>query len=54
LGLHLRGHRRAGKVVGQVLNTPGVHGVAIAPELRKGITSNVGDKSVTVFDTEDP
>jgi len=41
-----------GKVVGQVLDTQGVHGAAIAPELKRGFTSNGRDKSVTIFDTE--
>jgi len=37
-------------VVGELLDTPGVHGVAIVPELGKGFTSNGSDSSVTVFD----
>lgn len=41
-----------GEVVGQILDTPGVHGAAIAPDLKKGFTSNGRDKSVTIFDTE--
>ena len=41
-----------GAVVGQIPDTPGVHGAAIAPELKRGFTSNGGDKSVTIFDTE--
>jgi len=40
----------SGKVVGQIA-APGAHGVALAPELHKGFTSNGGDKSVTIFDT---
>lgn len=40
----------AGNVVGDVPNTPGVHGVAVAPDLNKGFTSNGKDGSVTVFD----
>jgi hypothetical protein len=39
-----------GRRVGQVLETPGVHGVAIASELRLGFTSNGRDSSVTIFD----
>jgi DNA-binding beta-propeller fold protein YncE len=39
-----------GKVVGEVANTPGVHGVALVPELGRGFTSNGRDSSVTVFD----
>jgi hypothetical protein len=41
-----------GKVVGQIADTPGIHGAAIAPELKRGFTSNGRDKSVTVFDSE--
>ena len=38
------------KVVGEIKETPGVHGVAFAPELGRGFTSNGGDSTVTVFD----
>jgi DNA-binding beta-propeller fold protein YncE len=37
-------------MVGDILNTPGVHGVAIATALGRGFTSNGRDSSVTVFD----
>lgn len=37
-------------VVGDIPNTPGVHGIAIADDLGKGFTSNGMDGSVTVFD----
>jgi YVTN family beta-propeller protein len=37
-------------VVGELANTPGVHGVAIASEFGKGFTSNGRDGTVTVFD----
>ena len=37
------------RVVGTIPDTPGVHGVALAPELRLGFTSNGRDSSVTVF-----
>ena len=37
-------------VVGELADTPGVHGIAIVPELGKGFTSNGSDISVTVFD----
>jgi len=40
----------AEKVVGEVTQTPGVHGVAIVPDLGRGFTSNGGDDTVTVFD----
>lgn len=38
------------RVVGDLPNTPGVHGVALAPELGRGFTSNGRDTSVTIFD----
>jgi hypothetical protein len=37
-------------VVGELADTPGVHGIAVVPELGKGFTSNGTDSSVTVFD----
>lgn len=39
-----------GTVVGDIPNTPGVHGIALAPDLGKGFTSNGRDGTVTVFD----
>ena len=42
----------SGKVVGQIVDSPGVHGAVIAPELKRGFTSNGRDKSVTIFDTD--
>ena len=39
------------KVIGDINNTPGVHGIAIATGHNKGYISNGGDNSVTVFDT---
>jgi YVTN family beta-propeller protein len=39
-----------GTVLGDIPNTPGVHGIVLAPELGKGFTSNGADGSVTVFD----
>ncbi len=38
------------KSVGDIPETPGVHGVAIARDLGRGFTSNGRDSSVTVFD----
>ncbi|HET7462764.1 MAG TPA: YncE family protein [Longimicrobium sp.] len=35
---------------GDLPSTPGVHGIALAPELGKGFTSNGRDSSVTIFD----
>lgn len=40
----------SGQLVGEIQNTPGVHGIALAYDLNKGYTSNGGDTSVTVFD----
>ncbi len=40
------------KVVGEIAETPGVHGIAFVPDLNRGFTSNGGDSSVTVFDTK--
>jgi DNA-binding beta-propeller fold protein YncE len=40
------------KVVGEISETPGVHGIAFVPDLNRGFTSNGGDSSVTVFDTK--
>jgi hypothetical protein len=37
-------------VVGDIPNTPGVHGIALAPDLGRGFTSNGRDSSVTIFD----
>jgi DNA-binding beta-propeller fold protein YncE len=42
----------SGKIVGKIADTPGVHGAAIAPEFRRGFSSNGRDKSVTIFDTK--
>lgn len=40
----------SGKIIGDIPNTPGVHGIALAPKLGKGFTSNGRDNSVSVFD----
>src|SRR5213075_901809 len=40
----------AGKVVGDLPDTQGVHGIAIAPELNRGFTSNGRSNNVTIFD----
>jgi YVTN family beta-propeller protein len=40
----------SGALVGDVPNTPGVHGIAIVSDLNKGFTSNGRDSTVTVFD----
>src|SRR5258707_15613497 len=39
-----------GSSVGDIPNTAGVHGIALAQDLGKGFTSNGRDNTVTVFD----
>jgi DNA-binding beta-propeller fold protein YncE len=39
-----------GSVVGDIPDTTGVHGIALAQDLGKGFTSNGRENSVTVFD----
>ena len=41
---------RDGSVLGAIAPTSGVHGVALAPDLRRGYTSNGKSNSVTEFD----
>jgi DNA-binding beta-propeller fold protein YncE len=41
---------RRDAVAGDIPSTPGVHGIALAPELGKGFTSNGRDSTVTIFD----
>lgn len=41
----------SGSLLGKVEGTPGVHGVAIVPDLHLGFTTNGGDSTVSVFDT---
>ena len=41
-----------GKVVGEVANTPGVHGIALDQKLHRGFTSNGGENTVTLFNTK--
>jgi len=43
---------QAGKVIGDIPNTKGCHGVALAPELKRGFVSDGGDNTVTIFDTD--
>lgn len=40
----------SGAIVGKIEKTPGVHGIAIAPELGRGFISNGQTSSVTIFD----
>ena len=39
-----------GKVVGDIPNTPGVHGAALVTKAGHGFTTNGGDQTVTMFD----
>ncbi|HLK69115.1 MAG TPA: YncE family protein [Bryobacteraceae bacterium] len=39
----------SGKVVGQIKDLHGVHGIAVAPDLNKGFITNGSSNSVTVF-----
>jgi DNA-binding beta-propeller fold protein YncE len=41
-----------GTLLGEIADTPGVHGIALASELGKGFVSNGRDNSVTVFDLQ--
>ncbi|HTW31342.1 MAG TPA: hypothetical protein VMD76_06665 [Candidatus Sulfotelmatobacter sp.] len=40
----------SGKVVGDIPDTPGVHGIALAPDLGRGFSSNGREGTVTIFD----
>lgn len=40
----------SGAIVGKIENTPGVHGIAVAPELGRGFVSNGQSSAVTIFD----
>src|ERR1700710_1794979 len=39
-----------GKVVGDIMDTPRVHGIAFAPKSGHGFTTNGGDSTSTMFD----
>ena len=40
----------SGKTVGEIADTPGVHGIALAPELGRGFVSNGREGTVSIFD----
>jgi YVTN family beta-propeller protein len=40
----------SGKTVGDIPDTPGVHGIALAPELGRGFVSNGREGTVSIFD----
>jgi YVTN family beta-propeller protein len=43
---------QSGKIAGDIANTPGVHGIALAPDLNRGFSSNGKADSVTVFNLQ--
>jgi DNA-binding beta-propeller fold protein YncE len=49
-GDHMMVVDSGGKVVGDIVNTPGVHGAGIATRAGHGFTTNSGDQTVTMFD----
>jgi DNA-binding beta-propeller fold protein YncE len=40
----------SGKSIGDIADTPGVHGIALAPELGRGFVSNGREGTVSIFD----
>ena len=49
-GTHVMVMDASGKVVGDILDTPGVHGIAFAPKSGHGFTTNGRDSTSTMFD----
>src|SRR3954465_4759649 len=50
-GTHMMvGDGTTGKVLGDIPNTPGVHGAGIVTSTGHGFTTNSGDQTVTMFD----
>lgn len=49
-GTHVMVLDADGKVIGDIPNTPGIHGIALASEFNKGFTSNGSSATVTIFD----
>ena len=41
-----------GKLIGTIPDTPGIHGIAVAPEFKHGFTSNGRENKVSMFDTD--
>ncbi|MGA2628748.1 MAG: YncE family protein [Terriglobia bacterium] len=41
-----------GNVLGKIEDTPGVHGIAIVPDLHRGFTTNGRNATLSVFDTD--
>ncbi len=44
----------SGKPLGDIPDTPGVHGIALAPEFGRGFISNGREGNVTIFDLKTP
>ncbi|MGO9437782.1 MAG: YncE family protein [Terracidiphilus sp.] len=42
----------SGKLVAEIPDTPGVHGVALVPELQRGVTSNGKANTASIFDLD--
>src|SRR6185369_10627630 len=42
----------SGKQIGDIADTPGVHGIALAKDLGRGFTSNGREGTVSMFDLE--
>jgi DNA-binding beta-propeller fold protein YncE len=40
----------SGKQVGEIADTPGVHGIVLVPDIGKGFTSNGRENTVSIFD----
>jgi DNA-binding beta-propeller fold protein YncE len=40
----------SGKAIGEIADTPGVHGIALVPELGRGFVSNGREGTVSIFD----
>ncbi len=43
---------RTGKLLGDITDTPRVHGIGLAIKEKRGFTTNAGDSTVTMFDLE--
>ena len=41
---------KTGKVLGDIPDTPRMHGIALVPKVNRGFTTNGGDSTVTMFD----
>lgn len=49
-GSHVMVVDESGKVIGDIPDTAGVHGIALAPEFNRGFTTDGQSNSVTIFD----